>query len=173
MKTHVMALAFAAVGLAFPHSGKAAGTIRTVPGYYNPATGTFAPMVTKVTPAAAVSRTGTVKITITLNIEAAIGTDEPISCQASISAFDASFDNTASASNVVVRSGAKGTAVLTIPYSWTMAASGEMVTISSSCTEGSGFSSGGVGHSITFVVPGFAVPAKAGTVTTKSLTASM
>jgi len=173
MKTLVMALAFAAVGLALPHAGKAAGTIRTVPGYYNPATGTFAPMVTKAIPAASVVRTGTVKITITLNIEAAIGTDQPISCQASISAFDASFDNTASASNVVARSGTKGTVVLTIPYAWTMSAAGEMVTISSSCSEGSGFSAGGVGHSITFVVPGFPVPATAGAVTAKSLTASM
>ena len=173
MKNFVMALALATVGLVVPHSGKAAGAVRAVPGYYDPATGAFAPLVAKVRAAAPVTRTGTVKITITLNIEAAIGTDEPISCQASIGAFDPSFSNSASASNVVVRSGAKGTATLVIPYDWTMAASGEMVTISSSCTEGSGFDAGGVGHSVSFSVAGFAVPSAAGAVTVKSLTASM
>jgi hypothetical protein len=172
MKNFGMALAFAAV-LALPHSGEAAGTVEAVPGYYNPMTGTFAPMVTKSPAVAPVTRTGTVKISITLGIEAAIGTGEPITCQASIGVFDASFNNSASASGVVARSGGKGTVVLTIPYEWTMAASGEMVTISSSCTEGSGFDVGGVGHTISFTVPGFAVPAKAGAVTTKSLRASM
>ncbi len=173
MKKFVMALAFATIGFAVPHAGKAAGAVRAVPGYYDPATGAFMPMVSKVLAAAPVTRTGTVKITITLNIEASIGTDQAISCQASLSTFDASFSNSASASNVVVRSGAKGTATLVIPYDWTMAASGEMVTISSSCTEGSGYSAGGVGHTVSFVVPGFAVPVTAGAVTTKTLTASL
>jgi hypothetical protein len=173
MKNFSVAFAVAAAVLALPHSGEAAETAKAVPGYYSPATGTFAPMVTKSPAVAPVARTGTVKISITLSIEAAVGTDQSISCQASIGAFDASFDNSASASGVVARSGAKGTVVLTIPYDWTMKASGEMVTISSSCSEGSGFTAGGVGHSITFTVPGFAVPTKAGTITTKSLTASM
>jgi hypothetical protein len=173
MKNFGMAPALATTVLSLPHSGEAAGTVKAVPGYYNPMTGTFAPMVTKSPAAAQVARTGTVKISITLAIEAAIGTDEAISCQASIGAFDASFDNSASASGVVTRSGAKGTVVLTIPYDWTLASATEMVTISSSCSEGSGFDAGGTGHSITFTVPGFAVPAKAGTVTTKSLSASM
>jgi len=172
MKILVMALTLAAVEFALPHSGEAAGAARLVPGYYNPANGTFVPMVTKSPAVAPITRTGTVKISITLSLEAGVGTDESISCQASIGAFDASFENSASTSGVVVRSGAKGTVVLTIPYDWTMAAANEMVTITTSCSEGS-FSAGGVGHSIIFTVPGFAVPTKAGTVTTKSLTASM
>jgi hypothetical protein len=173
MKYLGMALAFGIAAFALPHSVKAAETIKAVPGYYSPATGTFAPMVSRVPTAAPVARTGTVKITITLGIEAAIGTDQPISCQASISVFDSSFSNSASASGVVTRSGAKGTVVLTIPYNWTLAAAGETVTITSSCSTGSGFSAGGVGHSITFSVPGFAVPSAAGAVTTKNLTASL
>jgi hypothetical protein len=175
MKNFGMALAFAAATLVLPHSGEAAEAVKAVPGYYNPATGTFAPMVTKSPAVAPVARTGTVKISITLSIEAAIGTDVSISCQGSVNTSDASFDNYASANGVVVRSGAKGTVVLTIPYAWTMAASGEMVTIYTSCSEGSPGSStvGGVGHTISLTVPGFAEPAKAGTVTTKSLTASM
>jgi hypothetical protein len=172
MKNLVMALTLAAVEFALPHSGEAAGAARPVPGYYNPANGTFVPMVTKSPAVAPTTRTGTVKISIALSLEAAIGADEPISCQASISAFDASFDNSASTSGVVVRSGAKGTVVLIIPYDWTMAAANEMVTITTSCSEGSS-GTGGVGHSIFFTVAGFPVPAKAGTVTTKSLTASL
>ena len=97
MKTFVMALVLAAVEFALPHSGQAAGAVRPVPGYYNPATGTFVPMVTKSLAAAPVTRTGTVKINITLSIEPAIGADEPISCQASLTTIDASFDNSASA----------------------------------------------------------------------------
>jgi hypothetical protein len=173
MKNFGMALAFAAAALSLPHLEAAAGTVRAVPGYYNPATGTFAPMVTKFPAAASVARTGIVKISITLSVEAAIGADEPISCEASIIADDLSFDNSASASGVAARSGAKGTVVLTIPYEWTMAKADETATIAASCSEGSGFSAGGVGHSISFAELGFTVPAKAGAVTTKSLTASM
>lgn len=174
MKTFVVLLVLAVVGLALPRPTQAAGAIIGIPGYYDQATGTFVPMVTpKVMPLVSVARTGTVKITITLGIEAAIGTDEPISCQASISASDASFDNSASASGLVVRSGARGTVTMLIPYNWTMAASGELANLSVNCIEGSSFSTGGVGHSIFFTVPGFTVPAGPGAVTTKTLAASL
>ncbi len=99
MKNFVVALVLAVVGLALPHPSQAAGAIAGIPGYYDTTTGTFVPMVVpKVVPLASVARTGTVKVSITLSVEAAIGADEPISCQASISAFDASFDNSASVS---------------------------------------------------------------------------
>ncbi len=174
MKNFIVALVLAAVGLALLHPSQAAGAIIGIPGYYDQATQTFVPMVVpKVVPLISVARTGTVKVTITLSIEAAIGTDEPITCQASIFASDASFDNSASATGLVVRSGATGTVTMPIPYDWTMVATGELATLSVSCSEGEGFSAGGVGHSISFTVPGFTVPATAGTITTKTLAASM
>ncbi len=172
MKSSLIALTLTAAALAPPNAAHAAGN-SAIPGYYDPATRMFTPMIVGAPAANPVSRSGTVKISITLNIESSIGTDAPISCQASISVFDASFENSASASNVVTRSGAKGTVVLSIPYNWTLASGNESMTISSSCTEGSGFSPGGVGHGITFTIPGFAVPSKSGTTTTKSLTASL
>jgi hypothetical protein len=172
MKNFVVALILAVVGLALPHPSQAAGAVTGVPGYYNPATGTFAPMVTKIVPLASVSRTGTFKAIITLNIESAIGTFEPITCSASIMSSDASFDNSASASGLVVRTGATGTVTIMIPYNWTMAATGEQATVSVNCSEGT-FSTGGITRSIFFVVPGFTVPAAPNTVTTKSLSAAM
>jgi hypothetical protein len=170
MMNSLTALALTAAALALPNAAHAAGN-SAIPGYYDPATRMFMPMIVGAPAAAPVSRSGTVKITITLNIQSSVGTDAPLTCQASISTFDASFQNSASASNVVTRSGAKGTAVLSIPYNWTMAAANESVLITSSCSE-STFGAGGVGHSITFTVPGFTVPTKSGT-TTKSLTASL
>jgi hypothetical protein len=174
MKNLIVALVLAAVGLALLHSSQAAGAIIGIPGYYDQATQSFVPMVVpKVVPLVSVARTGTVKVTITLSVEAAIGTDEPITCQASIFASDASFDNSASATGLVVRSGVTGTVTMPIPYDWTMVATGELATLSVSCSEGEGFSAGGVGHSISFTVPGFTVPATPGTITTKTLAASM
>jgi hypothetical protein len=178
MKNFVVAAALSAAGFVVSYSGSAADTVRGVPGFLDPSTGNFtpaaaSPIVTKVIPAAAVARTGTVKVVITLAIESAIGTDESISCSASFFATDASFDNTASATTLVVRTGATGTATMTIPYDWTMAVTGEPATISVNCTEGNGFSAGGVGHSISFVTPAFVIPAVNGTVTTKTLSASM
>jgi hypothetical protein len=174
MKNFVVAAALSAIGFVVSFSGKAADTVRSVSGSTESLTPPVAsPMLTKVIPAAAVGRTGTVKVVINLAIESAIGSDEFITCTASVFATDASFDNSASASTLVVRTGATGTATMTIPYDWTMAASGEPATMSVSCTEGNGYSAGGVGHSISFVTPAFVVPVVNGTVTTKTLSASM
>jgi hypothetical protein len=169
MMNSLTALTLTAAALALPNAAHAAGN-SAIPGYYDPATRMFMPMIVGAPAAAPVSRSGTVKITITLNIQSSVGTDAPLSCQASIGTFDGSFQNSASASNVVTRSGAKGTVVFTIPYNWTMAATGETAAIGLSCNEGN--STGGVGRNILFFVPGFIVPTKSGT-TTKSLTASL
>jgi hypothetical protein len=174
MKTFVVALLLVVLGLVLPHPSRASGAVMGIPGYYDQTTGTFVPMVVpKVVPLVSLTRTGTVKVIITLNVEAAIGTFEPITCQASITASDSSFDNSATATGVVVRSGATGTVTMLIPYNWTMAAAGEQATVSVNCSEGNSFTTGGVGHSIFFTVPGFTVPATAGAVTTKTLAASM
>jgi hypothetical protein len=173
MRRIVLTLILAVIGLALPHPSQAAGAVMGVPGFYDQATGTFVPMVVpKVVPLVSVARTGTVKIIITLSIEAAIGPFQPITCQASIFASDVSFDNSASASGFVVRSGAKGTLTMLIPYNWTMVANGELASMSVNCSDNS-FNTGGVGHSIGFTVPGFIVPATAGAITTKTLAASM
>ncbi len=84
MKNFVVVLVLAVVGLALPHPSQAAGVMMGVPGYYDPTTSTFVPIVTpKTFPLATVTRTGTFKLTVTLSIEPAIGVDEPITCQAS------------------------------------------------------------------------------------------
>jgi hypothetical protein len=76
----------------------------------------------KVAPLVSVARTGTVRVVITLTIESAISTQDPINCQAGISADDASFYNSASTSGTIVRGTTTGTLTLAIPYDWTMAA---------------------------------------------------
>jgi hypothetical protein len=130
------------------------------------------PFVIKTPATSTVSRSGTVKVVITLSVESAIGTDEAISCTASIASDDASFLNEASSSGSVVRSGSSGTLTLPIPYNWTMAATGETVTVSANCSEGASYESG-VSHSIYFTGSAFVVPATAGTVTTVDLSASI
>lgn len=173
MKNLVVALVLAVVGLALPHPSQATSAPAGIPGYYNPATGTFAPLTIKQVPFASVSRTGTFEAVITLTIESAIGADEPITCNVGISSFDVSFSNSASATGLIVRTGATGKVTVTIPYDWTMAATGEQAMVSVTCNEGSGFGTGSVEHSLTFTVPGFTVPSTAGVLTTKDLTASM
>lgn len=160
-------LTLAAIGVAVPYSidaAEGAGSQQRI---------IASPMTIKSPPASSVSRTGTIKVVITLAIESAIGTDEPISCSASIASSDASFDNLATSSGTIVRSGATGTLTLPIPYDWTMAASGETATVSVNCSEGVGYTAGGVTHSIYFAGSTFTVPATSGTVTTENYSASM
>ncbi|HEV3113596.1 MAG TPA: hypothetical protein VGY99_24180 [Candidatus Binataceae bacterium] len=173
MKNLVVALVLAIVALALPYPTQATSAPAGIPGYYNAATGTFSPLTIKQVPlAAVVSRTGTFEAVITLTIESAIGIDEPITCTASISSFDPSFTNSASATGLVVRTGATGKVTITIPYDWTMAATGESATVSVNCSE-SEFGTGSAGHSMSFAGFTFTVPTTAGTVTIKDLTASL
>jgi hypothetical protein len=173
MKSFVAALPIVVFALMLSHPSQAAGPIMGIPGYYDPATSRFVPMYTpKVTPLTSVVRTGTVKVVVTLSIESSIGTDEAIVCNATISSDDASFFNSASDSGEIVRSGSTGTLTMSIPYSWTMAATGERANVTVSC-DVENFNTGGISRSIDFIVPGFVVPVTAGTVTTESLSASM
>ena len=172
MKNFIVGALFGTISLMAFHGGEASAA-PGIAGYLNPATGTFTPYIQKVPAAAPVATTGTVTVAISLNIEAAIGADEPISCSVSISTYDTSFGNSASSTGIIARSGAKGSATIAIPYQWTMKATGEMANVSASCTEGSSYSAGGIGHSVSFTVPGFVVPTKPATVTKISLAASM
>lgn len=173
MKKFVVLLVLAVVGLVLPYPSQGASAPAGIPGYFNPATGTFAPLTIKQVPlAAAVSRTGTFEAVITLSIESAIGIDEPITCTANISSFDPSFTNSASATGLVVRTGATGKVTITIPYDWTMAATGEQATVTVNCSE-SEFGAGSAGHSMSFAGFTFTVPTTAGTLTIKDLTASL
>jgi len=170
IKNLVIALVLVIVGFALPNPSRAAGANMGTLGYWDPTTSTFVPMLTpKVLPLASpVTRTGTVKVNITLSIESSIGTDQAISCSASILSSDASFFNQASTDGIVVRSGATGTVTMTIPYLWTMAATGELANVFASCNV-ENFSTGSITRFITFTVPGFVVPVTAGAITTKSL----
>ena len=174
MKNFLMVLALGVVTLTLAYPSQAADPFRKIPGYFDLGTSSFVPMVLpKVLPAIApVTRIGTLRVVIHLTIQSAIGTDEGITCSSNVFASDASFDNQASSSGPVVRSGATGTVVLTMPYDWTMAATGEQATVNANCSEGTGFGSP-VSHSIFFTVPGFIVPVTSGAVTTLTLTASM
>lgn len=174
MKNLVIALVLTVVGLAFANPSRAAGANMGILGYWDPTTSSFVPALTpKVVPLAApVTRTGTVKVNITLNIESSIGTYDGISCSSAIFSFDSSFSNDASTSGSVLRSGATGTITMTIPYLWTMAASGELANVSANCDAESS-SNGVVFRSISFTVPGFVVPVTAGAVTTVNLKGSM
>jgi hypothetical protein len=170
MKNFIAAVALV-VGLALPHLSQAASVPAGAQlGYFDQTTATFKPLITpKVVPASSVVRTGTVKVTITLTLQSVIGPESGVSCGAGIGAFDASFDNTAGASNVpVVISGSTGTVTITIPYAWTMAASGEQATVSANCNE---FAT--VDRFLTFILPGFVVPTAPGTVTKISLKGTM
>jgi hypothetical protein len=174
MKKFVVILALAVAAFMPPHPSHAAGVpAGGIPGYYDTATSTFHPLVIKVAPAVApITRTGTLKLTINLTIESAIGTDEPISCTAGTGTVDLSFDNSASAGGTITRTGGTGTLTLLIPYDWTMAMAKELASITVSCSESSNYEEG-VGHSVGFTSPGFTVPSTNGVVTSETFTASM
>jgi hypothetical protein len=153
------------VTLAVPRLSRAAG----IPGYWDTTASKFVPMrVPKVAAKDPVTRTGTVDLDITLTLESAIGADEEVYCNASISTSDASFDNEVSAFGIV--SGRPtGTLTLTMPYDWTMAATGESAQIFLSCTE---YDGGTVEHEMSFASVAFVVPATTAT-TTEHFTGSL
>jgi hypothetical protein len=169
MKNFAAILLIGVVALALPRPSRAAGG----GGYFDPATGRFVPMVSpKVAPKdPPVTRTGTVDLDITLTIESAIGSDESVTCDATLSSDDASFFNEVTASGTV--SGRPtGTLTLTMPYDWTQAATGESATVSLSCAEQD--FEGTVDHSMEFLAPvTFTVPTTAGTVTKETFTGSL
>ena len=78
MKNFVVAFVLAVVGLALPHPSQAAGAIVGIPGFTIQRPRPSCRWCTQVVPLVAVARTGTVKVSITLSVEAAIGTDEPV-----------------------------------------------------------------------------------------------
>jgi hypothetical protein len=165
-----LAVGALAAGAATPVAATSSSDNDAILGDLHPSTGIFVPKAL-ILPHASVARTGTVKVTITLAIESSIGSDQPITCEVSISAGDTSFVNSATASATVVRSGATGTCTISIPYDWTMATTGETATVSVTASTGS--FSGGIFRNLTLIHAGFAVPATAGTVTTLAFSASM
>jgi len=122
--------------------GQNAGGRPGVPGYLDPRTGTFKPVMlapdeNAITATAVCTVTtcgGTFKVTLTITKKSVFPTGDTIGCSVSASTQDGStsfhsYDETAS---VAATSAAPFTCVVTIPYSWTglTSASTDQVTIS-------------------------------------------
>jgi hypothetical protein len=163
-----MIAAIGAASIVPARSLAAAAPTPGVLGYFNAATGAFTPAMARRLPTTSLTRTGTIKVVVTLSIESAIPADYPVSCSANVSAYDASFTNSAYAYADAVRSGATAACTLTIPYNWTLSATTDTVTVSFAASAGSS-SLDQVTHSTGHSFTAFTVPA---TGTTTSLTLS-
>lgn len=124
------AVALAGSALTLPTATDAASAVA---GFLNPATGAFTPAATQAqltAAAAAVTRSGTVTITINVKIESSIPNGQQLTCSGGISSFDASgISNSASASTSLIKNGSTGTCKMVIPYQWLVASSNTLISV--------------------------------------------
>jgi hypothetical protein len=166
----IAVLAFTTATIGLPAGTADAQTVKRIPGVLDPTTGVFT-TVPMTVPAASSTISGTVKVVLNLTLDSAIGSDETITCTVSISTYDTSYINSASAAIDAVRSGRKATCTLVIPYEWTVAKAGETVSI----TLGAGAGGSGVGIDRAFgrTLAAFNLPTKNGVTKTFVATGTM
>jgi hypothetical protein len=140
MRFHSIA-AIAAITLGITLSGPASASAQSdessyhkkVFGYQDPQTGAFHPLeqfVPEVTPTAT---TGTIELTIVINLKTPLPKGGSIICNSdvSVSSINLSTDQVTSwgetASTVAAASGASHTCTVNIPYSWTIPASSSVI----------------------------------------------
>jgi hypothetical protein len=164
-------VAAAAAGL-FGSVLLALGTIEAqsaalVPGFMDPATGTFTVRPALVPSVAALTRTGAITVTTTLQIDSQIPADQTISCTVTVSSFDSAANNNAMGSNNVIRTGNLGKCTTTIHYIWLVASPATLMNVSVGVSTGNSFG-GGISHGAGLSFSPFPVPN-----TAKSLTANL
>jgi hypothetical protein len=126
MKALLMAAAgaalFGSVAL-LPVATGAQNRTAGIPGFLDPSTGVFTARANFPAADAGVALTGSITVTTNVAIDAALqkAPDQTISCQVRISTSDAVAANSATGSNNVIRSGAKGTCTTTITFIWEVA----------------------------------------------------
>jgi hypothetical protein len=89
-----------------------------IPGYLDPATGSFIARANLQPNAAAKQVGGTITVTTTVFLDSTIPAGLPITCTVSIGTFDDVATNSAGGSNQVVRTGGKATCTTTITFLW-------------------------------------------------------
>jgi hypothetical protein len=162
MKTFAMtaigaALFGSALLLPIPTYAQSAAT-PGIPGYLDPTTGVFKPVVSSLPTAATLTRTGKVVVTVTVQIDSSIPADQQITCSVSIGSSDfPGISNGASSESGVIRSGSSGKCTTTIPYVWIVASAATKMSVSVSVSTGE-FTFGSVSHSASTSFPAFSVP---------------
>lgn len=118
MKWIVALIAAAVAANLFLPIATHADPVQGIPGYLDPKTRSFIPMPRAPTTADAASlfRTGAIQLTTTVQVKSPIPESQEITCQVSLSAYDAAFTNTASGSSVAVRSGTTATCTTTVYF---------------------------------------------------------
>jgi hypothetical protein len=119
-----------------------------IPGYLNPATGSFTARANFPAAGAGIAKTGSITVTTTVLIDPALQKvpDQTITCTVNISSFDTVASNTASGSNNVIRAGGKGTCTTTIGFIWEVASTTTKMNITVFVNTGN-FGTGQVNHS--------------------------
>jgi hypothetical protein len=102
--------------LLLPVATEAQNPSAGVPGFLDPSTGTFTTRSALSPAASGLKRIGTINVTVTAVLGSNIPASVPVSCSVFLDADDTSFDNSASASGVLVRKGSGGTCKVSIPY---------------------------------------------------------
>lgn len=144
MKTFATAAAAAALlgsMLAIPTPIQAQDSPVGIPGFLNPATGTFTTRLSLAPAAASLKRTGTVSVTISVLINSTIPASQQITCSVTLSSSDASFFNEVFGTGTVARAGGAGKCVIRLPYIWEVLNAQTAMQVSASVSTSGGFNS--------------------------------
>jgi hypothetical protein len=160
MKTLARAAAGAALfgsALLLPVATEAQNPTAGIPGYLNPSTGMFTTRPALLPATAGLQRSGTISVTITAVLGSNIPASVPVSCFVDIFADDLGFDNSASSSGVLVRSGKGGTCKIKIPYIFQIATAATLMNVSASLSAFTN-TTPSLSYSASFSFAAFAVP---------------
>jgi hypothetical protein len=117
-------------GLVLPLAAQADQSVTGIPGYLDPATGTFTARPALEPGASGLTRKGKIVVTTTIEIDSSIPKDQPISCSVTLNSFDSLFTNYATGTDNAVRSGSTATCTMTINYIWQVASASTTMTVS-------------------------------------------
>ena len=145
-------------GSFFPFGSQAEDISNSIPGYLNPSTGVFTTRPALTPAASSVVAKATINITFTVILDSTIPLSQTVTCSASLSSFDNSFINSASAENNVVKSSASaGTCTISIPYVWEILSTSTPMSVNVSVSTSSGYSAG-ITRNASKTIASFAVP---------------
>jgi hypothetical protein len=148
---------FASALLPIPTEAQNA-TAPGIPGYLNPASGVFQPVLSSLPTEAALKRTGKIVVTVTVQLDSSIPADQQITCNVSIGSNDfPGITNGASSESGVIRSGSSGKCTTTIPYVWLVKNAQTTMSVSVGVSTGS-FAFGSVSRTASTSFSAFPVP---------------
>jgi hypothetical protein len=167
-------IAFAGTG--WSQNGGPSSRARVIPGYINPQTGVFTPLVMgsgenpEALPAAATKFTGTFVVAFSITVKSSIPTSTPIVCTVDASVVDQSPSTFQIANEIfesanlaATRSSKTASCTVTLPYSWLLSFSSTDTVSLSYILEAQGTTAGSAGRYSSQDIATIPIPANGAT----------